>query len=73
MSGRIRLRGRFQLLVALVVPLVQLPAVLWLCWVTRSPLPAAIALLVSVPYPRQPRSPWHTTAPAVSTYLALGW
>ncbi len=73
MSSRTRLRGRFHLLAALVVTLVQLPAVLWLCWVTRTPLPAAVAVLISVPYLRQLHSPWHTTAPALSTYLALGW
>ncbi|HEX8823493.1 MAG TPA: metallophosphoesterase [Archangium sp.] len=73
MSSRIRLRNRFQLLAALLSTVVQLPTVLWLCWLTRTPLPALVALLVSLPYLRQLQSPWHTTAPAPSTYLALGW
>ncbi len=73
MSGRTRLRDRFQLFAALLVTAVQLPTVLWLCWLTRTPLPAIVAVLVSRPYLRQLQSPWHTTAPALSTYLALGW
>lgn len=73
MSRRTRLRDRFQLLAALLVTLVQLPAVLWLCWLTRTPVPALGALLVSSPYLRQLQSPWHSTGPALSTYLALGW
>jgi predicted MPP superfamily phosphohydrolase len=73
MSSRTSLRGRFHLLAALLVTLVQLPTVLWLCWLTRTPLPALVALLVSWPYLRQLRSPWHTTEPALSTWLALGW
>ena len=73
MSARTRLRGRFQLVAALVTTLVQLPAVLWLCWLTRTPLPLLAAVTLSLPYLRQLQSPWHTTAPALSTYLALGW
>ena len=73
MSRRTPLRGRFQLLAALLVTVVQLPTVLWLCGLTRTPLPAVVALLVSLPYLRQLQSPWHSTAPALSTYLALGW
>jgi predicted MPP superfamily phosphohydrolase len=73
MSRRTRLRGRFQLLAALLVTVVQLPAVLVLSWLTRTPVPAAFALLVSSPYLRKLQSPWHATAPALSTYLALGW
>jgi hypothetical protein len=73
MSSRTRLRSRFQLLAALLVTLVQLPTVLWLCWVSHTPLPLVFAGLVSFPYLRQLQTPWHTTAPALSTYLALGW
>jgi hypothetical protein len=73
MSSRTRLRSRFQLLTVLLVTAVQLPTVLWLCWATRTPLPALAAVPVSLPYLRQLQSPWHTTAPALSTYLALGW
>jgi hypothetical protein len=73
MSVRNRLRGRFQLLAALLTTLVQLPAVLCLCWLTRTPLPLLVAVPLSLPYLRQLQSPWHTTAPALSTYLALGW
>ena len=73
MSRRTRLRGRFHLLAALLVTLVQLPTVLWLCWLTRTPLPALLAVPISLPYLRQLQSPWHSTPPALSTYLALGW
>ncbi|WP_257458569.1 metallophosphoesterase [Archangium lipolyticum] len=73
MSSRTRLRGRFQLLATFLVTLVQLPTVLWLCWFTRTPLPLALAVPVSWPYLRQLQTPWHTTAPSLSTYLALGW
>jgi hypothetical protein len=73
MSRRTRLRGRFQLLAALLVTVVQLPTVVVLSWLTRTPVPAAFALLVSSPYLRKLQSPWHATAPALSTYLALGW
>jgi hypothetical protein len=73
MSRRTRLRGRFQLLAVLLVTVVQLPAVLMLCWLTRTPVPGVFALLVSLPYLRQLQSPWHSTPPAPSTYLALGW
>lgn len=61
------------MLAALLVTAVQLPTVLWLCWATRTPVPALVAAPVSVPYLRQLRSPWHSTGPALSTYLALGW
>lgn len=73
MTRRTRLRGRFQLLAALVATVVQLPVVLWLCLHTHTPVPALGAVLLSTPYLRQLQSPWHTTAPAPSTYLALGW
>jgi uncharacterized protein len=73
MSSRARLRGRFHLLAAVLTTLVQLPAVLWLCWLTRTPFPALAAVLVSRPYLRQLQSPWQTTAATSSTYLALGW
>ncbi|HVG62304.1 MAG TPA: metallophosphoesterase [Hyalangium sp.] len=73
MSRRTRLRGRFQLLAALLVTVVQLPVVLVLSWLTRTPAPAAFAMLISFPYLRQLQSPWHTTARSLSTYLALGW
>src|SRR5689334_8672506 len=73
MSRRTRLRGRFQVLAALVATAVQLPAVLWLCWLTGTPLPAVGAVLLSVPYLRQLQSPWHSTERSLSTYLALGW
>ncbi|MDY7227753.1 metallophosphoesterase [Hyalangium rubrum] len=66
-------RPRFQLLAVLLVTAIQLPVVLWLCWHTRTPLPVLGAVLVSVPYLRQLQSPWHSTSPARSTYLALGW
>ncbi len=61
------------MLAALLVTVVQLPTVLWLCWLTRTPLPVLGAVFVSLPYLRQLQSPWHTTAPGMSTYLALGW
>lgn len=73
MSRRTRLRGRFQLLAALLVTVVQLPVVLWLCWITRTPVPALGAALVSVPYLRQLQSPWHSSNPSPWTYVALGW
>src|SRR5688572_3283248 len=73
MSRRTRLRGRFQFLAALLVTVVQLPTVLALSWLMGTPVPAVFALLVSSPYLRQLQSPWHTTAPSLSTYLALGW
>jgi predicted MPP superfamily phosphohydrolase len=73
MSLRTRLQGRFHLLAAALVTVVQLPPVLWLCWLTRTPLPALVALGVSWPYLKQLRSPWTTTPRAASTYVALGW
>ncbi|WP_224366631.1 metallophosphoesterase [Hyalangium versicolor] len=73
MARRTRLRGRFQLLATLLTAIVQLPVVLWLCWFTRTPVPALGAVLVSSPYLRQLQSPWHSTSPSLSTYLALGW
>src|SRR5687767_14345480 len=73
MSRRTRLRGRFQLLAALLVTVVQLPTVLALYWLMGTPVPAVFALLVSAPYLRQLQSPWHTTASALPAYLALGW
>jgi hypothetical protein len=73
MPRRTRPRIPFQVLAALLVTVVQLPAVLWLCWLTGTPLPAVFGLLLSLPYLRRLQSPWHSTAPARSTYLALGW
>ncbi|NMO15614.1 metallophosphoesterase [Pyxidicoccus fallax] len=73
MSLRTRLQGRFQLMAAALVTVVQLPPVLWLCWLTRTPLPALAALGVSWPYLKQLQSPWTTTPRAPSTYVALGW
>ncbi|PTL85514.1 metallophosphoesterase [Vitiosangium sp. GDMCC 1.1324] len=73
MPSRARLRSRFHLLAAVLVTLVQIPAVLWLCWLTRTPLPALVAVLVSPPYLRQIQAPWQTTPRALSTYLALAW
>ncbi|HEX8700578.1 MAG TPA: hypothetical protein VF815_17135, partial [Myxococcaceae bacterium] len=73
MPRRTRPRIPFQVLAALLVTAVQLPTVLWLCWLTRTPLPAVAAVLVSLPYLRQLQSPWHTTPPKRATYLALGW
>src|SRR3712207_8819023 len=73
MSSRARLRGRYHLLAAALTTLVQLPSVLWLCWLTRTPIPALVAMLVSRPYLRQFQSPWQTTERTLSTYLALGW
>lgn len=73
MSRRTRLRGRFQLLAALLVTVVQLPTVLVLSWLARTPVPAVFAVLVSSPYLSQLQSPWHSTTPSLSTYLALGW
>ncbi len=67
------LHGRFRLVVALAVTVVQLPVVLWLCWHTRTPLPAVVAVLLSVPYLRQLQTPWHSTSSALKAYLALGW
>ncbi|WPB81876.1 metallophosphoesterase [Archangium violaceum] len=73
MSSRARLRNRFHLLAAALTTLVQLPAVVWLCWLTRTPLPMLVAALLSWPYLRQLQSPWQTTERNLSTYLALGW
>jgi len=73
MFSRARLRDRFPLVVAALTTLIQLPAVLWLCWLTRTPLPALVAVVVSPPYLRQLQSPWQTTAASPTTYLALGW
>jgi predicted MPP superfamily phosphohydrolase len=73
MQRRTRPRVRFQVLAAFLVTAVQLPTVLWLCWVTRTPVPAVAAVLVSLPYLRQLQSPWHSTPPRWETYLALGW
>lgn len=58
---------------AALVTVVQLPPVLWLCWLTRTPVPALVALLVSWPYLKQLQSPWTTTPRSASTYVALGW
>jgi hypothetical protein len=66
-------RGRFKLAATLLVTAVQLPAVACLCWLTRSPVPAVLALLISPPYLRRLDSPWNTPAPSPTTYLALGW
>jgi hypothetical protein len=60
-------------LAAALVTVIQLPAVLWLCGVTRTPLPALAALGLSWPYLRRLQSPWQTTPRTPSTYLALGW
>ncbi|WNG19218.1 metallophosphoesterase [Cystobacter fuscus] len=65
--------GRLQVLMLLFVALIQLPAVSWACWVTHSPLPALGAVLVSLPYLRHLRTPWHSTSPARVAYLTLGW
>ena len=73
MSLRTRLQGRFHLVAAALVTIVQLPPVLWLCWLTRTPLPVIAAALVSWPYLKQLQSPWTTTPRTPSTYLALGW
>jgi len=73
MPRRTRPRIPFQVLATLLVTVVQLPAVLWLCWVSRTPLPLLAAVLVSRPYLRQLQSPWHTTPSNPATYLALGW
>lgn len=73
MSLRARFRNRYQLLATVLTTVVQLPAVLWLCWHTFTPLPALGAVLVSRPYLRQFEAPWQTMKPARSTYLALGW
>ncbi|WP_164017865.1 metallophosphoesterase [Pyxidicoccus trucidator] len=66
-------QGRFQLVATALVTVVQLPAVLWLCALTRTPLPALVALGVSWPYLRRLKSPWTTTPRTPSTYVALGW
>ena len=73
MPRRTHLRGRFQLLATFVATIVQLPVVLWLCLGTHTPVPALGAALISFPYLRQLQSPWHSTGPSPSTYLALGW
>lgn len=73
MSFPTHLQGRFPQLVAALVTVVQLPPVLWLCWLTRTPLPALVALGVSWPYLKQLQTPWATTPRAASTYVALGW
>lgn len=73
MSRQTHIRSRFQLLAVLLVTVVQLPVVLVLSWLTHTPVPGVLALLVSSPYLRQLQSPWHSTPPALSTYLALGW
>src|SRR3990170_4566193 len=65
--------GRFQVLTLLFVTLIQLPAVLWACALTHSPLPALGAVGVSLPYLRHLRTPWHSTSPARVAYLTLGW
>ncbi|MFP2903885.1 metallophosphoesterase [Pyxidicoccus sp. 3LFB2] len=64
---------RFQLLATALVTVVQLPPVLWLCALTRTPLPVLLAFGLSWPYLRQLKSPWATTPRTPSTYLALGW
>jgi hypothetical protein len=53
-----RVRSRFRLQMAVVVTLLQLPAVLWLCARTHGPLPLAIAAALSIPYLRQLHTPW---------------
>jgi predicted MPP superfamily phosphohydrolase len=73
MSIRARFRNRYHLLATVLTTVVQLPAVLWLCWLTRTPIPALGAVLISRPYLRQFQAPWQTMPPALSTYLALGW
>jgi len=74
MSSRVRrLRSRFSLVATALVTGVQLPAVLWLCGLTHTPVPALLAVLVSYPYLRQLQTPWQTTPRVLSTYLALGW
>jgi hypothetical protein len=73
MSLRNRFRGRYHFLAVVLSTAVQAPAVLWLCWLSRTPLPLAIGVLVSRPYLRQFETPWQTTPRSLSTYLALGW
>jgi len=73
MSLRSLVQGRFQLMAAALVTVVQLPPVLWLCVLTRTPLPALLSLGVSWAYLRQLQNPWTTTPRTPSTYLALGW
>jgi predicted MPP superfamily phosphohydrolase len=67
-----RLR-RFRLVAFVLVVAVQLPAVGWLCRHFASPLPLALAVLLSWPYLRKLESPWSPTPASPSTYLALGW
>lgn len=73
MAGRRRFRGRFQLLAALLLSVVQLPVGLWLSGWTHTPWPVALCLLVSVPYVRHLETPWSSEAAGRSAYVALGW
>ncbi len=73
MSLRQRVLGKFQLLLAVVTGLIQLPTVLWACSTTHSWLPALFAVGVSLPYVLQLKVPWASPAARLPTYSALGW
>ena len=66
-------QGSFRLFAILLVAAVQIPAVLWACRWTHTPLPVLLALALTVPYLRQLERPWSPVTPGPTTYLALGW
>lgn len=71
---KLRPRGRrFRIQLAVVVTLLQLPAVLWLCARTHGPWPLALAGLLSFPYLRQLQTPWSQDGRRLPMYLALAW
>lgn len=68
-----RSRHSFRTKMAIVVTVLQLPAVLWLCARTRNVLPLAIAVALSFPYLRQLHSPWSHDGRRLPMYVALAW
>ncbi|MCU1279611.1 MAG: putative phosphoesterase, partial [bacterium] len=71
---RVLKRGRsFRAKVALIVTLLQLPAVIWLCARTHGPWPLAIAAALSIPYLRELQTPWSHEGRRLTMYLALAW
>jgi predicted MPP superfamily phosphohydrolase len=67
-------RGKsFRFHIAVVVTLLQVPAVWWLCAHTHGLLPLAVAAMLSFPYLRQLHSPWSQGGRPLPMYLALAW
>lgn len=64
--------GRFRVVVAAIVTVSELPAILWACAVTGTPIPAVVALLLAAPYLARLDSPWAQVERGLMSHLALG-